>query len=349
MVKIKRKDKSVRNTDVIPFEMSDEYYIQFVKDNTFISEKSKVTYTTNLRRLVFLCNKKIHHIIFYPEPAAKIIKEHVRSLDSQKSLITALLVVMRSSDVKFAYPKIYNAWYKHFKSVKKDLINRFLEQKPTDKHIASFVLWEDIIKARDSIKDKGGKEYLLLALTTMIPPRRQMDWCKVRVYTDSNDKPSHNTHNLIHLGYKTPFVSLVHYKTAKYYKRWFKSLPENLLGVLNESVRAQPRQWLFTMRDGKPYSTEKSFTRWSNGVLKRHLGNEHASMNTLRHSFADYIRRTQPDLSLKEKSAIARDMGHNIFQSEGYAHRFDLTTKDKDNTMPFIKSIKVPRTNALRM
>ena len=324
--------------------MDNAYYLQFVTRSKFIKDNSKATYIANLKRIsAAVCEAPLHNILYQPDIYAPVLHDKVKSLDSIKALITSLLVVMRSSDIKFLYPHVYNGWYKAFKGVKQKLIKRFLDQKPTEKHVASFVPWETIIEARDKLTS-GSKEHLLLSITTMIPPRRQMDWFKVRVYTGTADKPVHD-HNLIHIGHQRPFISLVDYKTAKFYKRWWKDIPDTLLDVLQHSLRLQPRQWLFLMRDKTPYKDEKAFARWTNGVFKRILDNKHASMNTLRHSYADYVRRTQQHLSLNDKSKIARDMGHNLFMSEGYAHRMD----DFDKQHLQKAAVKVPRNNSMRM
>jgi hypothetical protein len=299
--------------------MDNDYYMQFVTKNVFIKENTKLTYITNLKRLSSkVCNAPLHDVIYQPEKYAPIIEQNVKSLDSIKSIITSILVVIRNSDIKYLYQHIYNAWYKPFKRVKQQLARNFVEQKPTDKHTASFVPWEHILEARNQIP-YGSKEHLWLSITTMIPPRRQLDWYKVRIYTDPDDKPVHD-HNLIHIGYQNPFISLVHYKTAKYFKRWFKQVPKDLLDVIRSSLKQNPREWLFVMRNKEPFTNSMVFTSWSNSVFKKILGNEHVSMNTLRHAYADYIKRVYPEMSLQEKSRIARDMGHSLFSSEGYAH-----------------------------
>lgn len=322
----------------VPEFMDDDYYMLFVTESTTIKAKSKTTYINCLKRAVRVCGEPLHTIVFDPNKYAKVIESKISSKDSIKCLYTSLLVIIKSSDIRHYYPKVYTYWYSHFLRVKRELTRRFIKQEPTEKHIQSFEPWEKILKSIETY-EYGSKEHLLLSLTTLIPPRRQLDWFKVRIYSKATDKPRHD-HNLIHLGTEKPFVTLSDYKTVKFFKRWFKFLPEDLLKVLRASLESNPREWLFVKRDGQPYTLDTSFTKWSNSVFKKAFGNKHASMNTLRHSYADYIRRNSSNMDLQERVRIARDMGHNLFTTMGYAHKHNVTKA---------VAVKNVRVNALRL
>lgn len=324
----------------VPEFMDDAYYMLFISMSNTIKDNTKRSYTINLKRVARVCGDPLHTVLFDPNKYSKIIEEKVGSRESVKSMYTSLLVVINTSDIRHYYPKVYTYWYSHFYRVKKELMQKFIKQEPTAKHVKSFVTWEKVLEAVKQY-EYGSKEHLLLSLTTMIPPRRQLDWFQVRIYSNPTDKPRHD-HNLIHLGVKEPFISLSNYKTVKYYKRWFKFMPEDLVRVLRASLDQTPRDWLFVMRNGKPYSLNTSFTTWTNNVFKKAFNNEYASMNTLRHSYADYIRRTGQNMDLQERSRIARDMGHNLFTTMGYAHKHETKSTKK-------LLVRDVRTNALRL
>lgn len=164
----------------------------------------------------------------------------------------------------------------------------------------------------------------------MMPPRRQSDWYRVKIYTDPQIKPKPD-HNYIHLNWDQPYILLTDYKTSKYFGNWYKKLPPNLLKVLRESLLNEPREYLFMDGTNKPFSSVEAFTTWSNRTLKKILDKKEASMNMLRHSFAIYVQRVNPNMTMRERFYIAKDMGHSAMQNMGYDFH-TKTNKFKDGT-----------------
>ena len=93
--------------------------------------------------------------------------------------------------------------------------------------------------------------------------------------------------------------------------------------VNNDGNSSRP---LFLTKAGAPFKSVESFSDWTNTVIKRVLGNKHASMNTLRHSFASYKVRMNPFMTPAEKTSLARDMGHSLLETMGYDFERNLNT-----------------------
>jgi hypothetical protein len=301
----------------VPPHLPDDYYLGFMNKSKLIKDKTKKTYVARTNTIKRLLNADIHTIIYHPEKYNKLLKRGVGSIHSLRSYYVVLMVLMANSDVKYVHDDVYEKWYGYFQEVSEITKSNMINHKASERQVRAHVDWTDIVKARNAL-DKSSKEYLLMCLTTMIPPRRQMDWFRVRVYMNANDEVDKNI-NYIHIGAPKPHASLVDYKTVKFFGRWFKFLPKELVSVIKKSLKDEPREYMFLMKNGNPYTRDNSFTRWSNDVLKRVLENKDASMNTLRHSYAIYRRLENPLMTIADKLAIAKDMGHSYMATEAYA------------------------------
>lgn len=311
-------------TNMVPPALPDEYYTSLIKDDASIAEKTKTAYLSHCRTLVkLLPNSKLHDVIFDPKKYAPLIKVAVASQASHRTYLAVLLKIMSISDVRLLHPKVYDAWSRHVQKAKKVTDDAFFSHKASARQRAAHVDWLDIVRKRDAMLTSNetsftSKDHLLMCMVTMLPPRRQLDWARVRVYCDANTKMDRNS-NYISLVGEKPHVSLVEYKTARFYGRWAAVLPPQLAKVIRASLEKEPREYLFTTRDGKRYDREASFTKWSNSILKRVLGNDKSTMNTLRHAFASHVRVKHPKMSARDKMQLARAMGHSVSFFEAYA------------------------------
>jgi hypothetical protein len=336
-------------------KVSNEDYFLFLKDSITIKENSKTTYINALKALINKFNTSLHNIIYNPKKyATQFISKF--TLNTQKTYFTAVLTLMNHSNLKNTDRKLYNEWYTYFIDVKRAYIRQLSQHEPTERQKDAHVNWEEAIKAKD--KYPIGSDYnLVLAMYTMIPPRRQWDYMRVRVYTDTKDKPKMD-HNHIHLNAeKGAYIFLNEYKTVKTMKNYFKSLPEELVKVIKASLDLKPRQYLFVKRDNQPYDTVQSFTFWTNYIFKKAFNNPKISVNTLRHSYENYIQQSKPDMTARERMQTARDMGHSVMQSILYRLKItkddinktkvdDCYTKDDKGELKEVKCIVVNKSNA---
>lgn len=296
--------------------MEDTQLLQFISESPFLSDNSKVTYTNALKKIATIADKSLHHVIHHPESLdLSSLKPH-----TQKTYLTAILALLRYSNIKANNKELFSQWYVIFKSVKKQLRDMLMSNTPSPQQQLAHVPWIDIIKVRDSLP-YGSIPHLLLSMYTMIPPRRQLDYMYVVIYTDKSYKAA-NDHNYIHLAHpKGAYIQLSHYKTAAVFKNWYKQLPLNLVKVIKASLKLYPRDVLFLDKDNQPFKTVQQFTSWSNRILKKHLENKDASVNTLRHSFENFLRDSNTPWA--ERKKIARDMGHSLDQAFQYQLQFD--------------------------
>lgn len=307
--------------------VTNDQYNAWIVDSPFTKEKAKVTYTSNMKRICqLLGDPNIHDVLLQPSKhGARLIQLYEQGdLTDEvcKTLHTTILAYLKHSELKYKITHdLFEQWYRSYKQARKPVAHRLFNHIPSERQKASHVEWPAILQLTSKLAP-GSKEHLLLSLLTLLPPRRQLDWFRVRVYTQANYKPPAD-HNYVNLGWPKPYILLVDYKTSNAYGNWYKAIPSNLMHVIQTSINAHPRDWLFVDRYDTPYDDVKTFTMWSNRVLKRLCQKEDVSMNTLRHSYISYVHQTTPCMTLKQISGLSRDMGHNISQNMAYVFNKD--------------------------
>jgi hypothetical protein len=307
--------------------MEDTQLLEFISESPFLSDNSKVTYTNALKKIAIMTNQSLYHVIHHPQ---SLDLSSLKSQHTQKTYLTAILALLRYSNIKANNKELFSQWYVIFKNVKFQVNKQLMSNTPSPQQKLAHVPWNDIINIRDALP-YGSIPHLLLSLYTMIPPRRQLDYMHVVIYKDKSYKAS-NDHNYIHLAHPSgAYIQLSHYKTASVFKNWYKKLPLNLVKVIKASLKLFPRDVLFLDKANEPFRSVQQFTRWTNRILKKVLDNKKASVNTLRHSFENFLRDS--DTPWAERKKIARDMGHSLDQAFQYQLQFDNKKNKKSFTV----------------
>lgn len=314
-----------RNT--IDFQAKDDrWFLNYINDNSFLQEATKVVYLNRIKKLNTIFRVPIKVWLNQPDvygPILKALHEEGKFTDyAYKNNLTAVLALMSYSHFKEQRTDTYNRWYFFFNMIKKRIFVQTINHLPSQKQIDATINWLDLIKKRDSMQDKSGQDYVLMCLITMIPPRRQEDWFNVKIYNNPDDswKPKDFHHNYINIGFKDPYILLSHYKTSHAFGRWYKKIPDDLLHVLQAFCQKYDRDVLFVSRTGQPYSSSSNFSKWSNKVIQTVSEVPSATMNSVRHSFVNYIHNARPNMSHKQRLDISKDMGHSIIQNIDYRH-----------------------------
>lgn len=298
---------------------SDEEYENDIKNSPFLRDRSKSTYIRMMQKMLHDTGApSIHDLLHNPGTYAEILKDSATTEEVLRTCMITILAFMKYSELKQRNYDLFIKWYTHYKNARRVIVKRILNHEPTSRQQHAHVPWEDVLK-RYREMTYGTKAHLLMSLITLLPPRRQSDWYKVRVYAsdDVNFKPELG-HNYINVNYVTPYILLTDYKTAKFFHRWYMKIPSRLLKIIKDSLNDHPRDWLFVNQStGEPYELE-AFTRWSNRTLKRVTGNPNTCMNAMRHSYISYIRMKKPNMTLMEQIALSKNMGHSIVQNMGY-------------------------------
>jgi len=268
--------------------------------------------------LVKLVDKPLDYIIKNPKVVIKIINREYPNVGSRKTFYTFILALFRyNPDLKCKLKKAFAAWSEEFSKCDQTIVDRYKENAPTDKQIEGYVKYEDIVKKRDSLED-GTDEKLLLSMYTYIPPLRA-DFGKVALYGHGVTEKDRTEANYI---YDSSELVLRHYKTAKSHKEFRKELPKELSVQIKKSLEKRKRDYLFTMKDGKPM-LRNTFTKWCNRMLER-LFERPLTVSLIRHAYINTLDFNK--LTIKEKEEIAADMTHTA----GMQDKYRLIFTDKD-------------------
>jgi len=306
----------------------DKYYDGCMNDTTFITPGSIKTYINRMR---FIKRKyanesaSIHSIITRPWMYAIRIMDSDVNLKSKHNSLVTILAYLQYSDIKRRCGIIFTLWYSAFKLIHRELTKQTENHMATEKQEESMIDWEDIIKKRDNL-EYGSMDHVILSMHSYVPPRRQEDYCEMRVYTDEDLEPEkdHNYFQLYNKRLGSPVLFYKNFKTSKFMPSFLnKEVPEKFVDIVRFSLEKHPRDYLIV----NPYTNDKylsmSFVRRVNDTLKRVLLNKHACVNTLRHSYVNYI--SKKDLTYGQRKRIAHKMGHGISKNMEYM----LLARDK--------------------
>jgi len=247
-----------------------------------------------------------------------------------RTLVKTIMALFKYADLKVNKAPAFEAWSQRFVALSTIIQDQADINLPT----ASTMTWSSISEKLKGLK-LGSIEHVTLSLYVLIPPRRQQDYWKLAL-TPLTPSVSDSTGHIDLLVKKTITVTV--YKTVDIYDVWTKELPPALILSIESYLKARTAarqaqaaaarrkgvsfkgcscKWLFCRRDGAPYASLSSFTDANNDVIKKALGNEHASVNTLRHAAASFVA-TSKEMLRKDKKQFALDMGHSMTMQSLY-------------------------------
>lgn len=269
----------------------------------------------------------MQYVILHPEETYEKIKAYEYregkkyDIKSIKNLLTAILSYYKGEDGLIPCDlQPYREQYKRYFDEAKGKVEAFYDKnEPTEKQKKGVVDWNDIIQAREQLakREYGSRRHVLMSMYTYLPPMRQ-DLNEVKILTKT---PKNMDGNYIILNARVAKLVLNEYKTVKAYGRFDTSLPKELTKIIKDSLKIQPREYLITDTEGKPYTDDKSFAKFSNRTLKETLNNDAVSVSMLRHSYIssqDYNKMTEGD-----RKELARQMMHSVAQQGQYRHIVD--------------------------
>jgi hypothetical protein len=295
--------------------------------STSLSASSKQRYRGALEQALRVCGEdRRQERLTLPQMMMDVEGSYARldaaipSRESLRTVLTALISTLKNCRGPGcsgeAMRKALSGWRGKLAPVSADLIRERETNVGTPAMLAAKVSWSEVVDvlARLSREEFASRTHLLLAMYSMIPPRRQADYYRVSIL---EVPPVEEHRHAAWLVVSQPMVLVVReYKTAKSYAKWTKELPAGLSKVVRASLVASPRGFLFQGADGRQFSTVEAYKKMSNRVLKSLFGPD-ASVNSLRHSYATYVNQQNP--SLAERKRVARDMGHSLMTSLSYS------------------------------
>jgi hypothetical protein len=273
--------------------------------NAKLSEASKKHYNFYIAKWLTLGFSSMREVLDSPDKSMKAL-EALSLTPSTKHAYLSAAVGYILHCVRADHQHRYKTkWLDLQKENQKPMQERYTNQEPTANQTKNAVSWKQVLEAREANPDN-----LLLAIYTYIPPVRA-DYNKVHLIREGTAIPKGENYILMGSEYK---LVLQEFKTAKTYTTIEHVLPERLKKLLEKSLAAEPRDYLFVSPLTREPQTAARFAEWAGTNLSKLIGKK-TSLTALRHAFVHTLDYNMP---FKELKAITEGMGHSIRSSMLY-------------------------------
>lgn len=240
------------------------------------------------------------------------VLEHLKNIkfNVRKTILSALVVISTDKE------KVQNAYRKMMIEDAEKYNAEQKKNKMTDQQAESWITWKEILDILEKLKTKyyyifkednpskddilNLQKYIILACYVLIPPRRALDYCEMKVAKFDANKDNYFL--------KTNFF-FNKYKTAKFTGLQTEKVPKSLEVLIKKWIAFRKTDYLFTDYYDKPL-TSSGMTKILNTIFKP----KKISVNMLRHI---YITEKSAPL-MKELEETATAMGHTTNQAKLY-------------------------------
>ena len=249
-------------------------------------------------------------------------------LSSIHSFISAVLwELSKQSSYDTDYiNKIKEKYRVHGKEIKESVERSKIgkEFELTEKEKKNFIIWEDILKFRESLlinlrKDDYNSmiEFLIISLYTLHPPARA-DYAYMKLFIDDSFIPENYKENYCVLQTNPRFV-FNKYKTAKDRGPTIIKIFPELHDILLDWVELNKSEYLLSSyikskNLSKPF-TENTLCRRITLIFQKYL-DKSVTINTLRHSFISFMSKNDQEYDRKKENA--EKMMHSISMADTY-------------------------------
>lgn len=241
--------------------------------NERISDSSKKLYTHNLKKLND--GNEIKNLNFLKK--TELIEEKLNKLkpNTMRSYLIAIVSVLKGRD---KYSKTKNFYYEKMMEMNTALRdNTDKTQKEENNWLNQDEINEkfnDLYKIVDEIgnkrKLKTGQydkllDCLILGLYVTMPPRRNLDYVKMVVSEDGDDKELNYYHNGV--------MYFNRYKTSKTYNQQTAEVPDELIKVIKLYLKFKPKEsnWFLINNKGNNIDTSVEMTRRLQNIFGRKI------------------------------------------------------------------------------
>lgn len=273
-----------------------------------ISEVSIKQYTTKIVEwLGYIKTPKIlYNLIIDPEESLKVLESMPIKHTPQNHHIFISAVVAFIKNVLTQAPYRLEDTFKKWKEIQKKnwapIQEHYDNNEPSAKQANMIMPYEELVRRMYELP-VGSDARLLLAFYTLIPPVRA-DYFATEILKDATEQPTED--NYIILSEKK--LVLQNFKTARKYEKIETIMPKALMDELTESLRLEPRKYLFTTEKKKLAFSREAFSQWANRQLSD-VFHKQMNLTVLRHIYiTSKINAKTPPMEMRK---IAQQMGHS--------------------------------------
>lgn len=302
--------------------LSDDEWLELIDASTALTPKSKTSYKKHVRGLVRMCgggiDKSISRIIFNYDRSFP----HLARLppNIQRSHLCAVLCLYKRAEERRIFrrcdPHVHEEHRKWLEALSRcnNAHRRHLDDNlPSEREVESAASLREWERAHAFMQESepGTQAALLIAFQTLaLPPLRGSDLSHIRI----GYQPTGNYFAVDDDG--TGELVIRDHKTARYYPRLERFVPRELVRMVEKSVEAQPRNWLFSTKHGAAFSST-GYLKWKTMVFSRAFQGRPVTTNSLRHAYITE-KLQGGNLSTNQQRSIAESMGHSLGMQRQY-------------------------------
>ena len=318
--------------------ISDHVFTNAVMSANQLTKESKRSYLKQLDQVKRVMKGKtfkssvpkeavdtLYYILMHPKQVGAIyedlVKKHTISLNSAKSNMVAMAsLIKRAEESEIAPPELIEKqkyWVRNVRvlnaQVQKVVEKNRLSEREKESWIP-FSQWQETEK-KMRISEPGSYGHLLVAFHTLVAPTRGGDLSKVKIVKSEDPDTRSKQNVLIWNGPKQPSTLMIRsHKTSKKWPLLTRDLPQELKDTLDISLKNTPREYLFEMESGKPWS-KPSFLVWKNREFQR-IFDKPVTTNIARHAYINAQERIPQ--SIEDRRKQAESMGHSLRTQDEY-------------------------------
>jgi hypothetical protein len=284
-----------------------------VKGKTFKSTTPKIYSDT------------LYYILMHPKQVMSIyedlLKKNTISLNSAKSNMVALAsLIKRAEESEIATPELVEKqkyWVRNVRVLNAQTQKIIEKNTLSEREKEAWVPFSDWLATEKKmrISEPGSYGHLLVAFHTLVAPMRGGDLSKVKIVKSEDPDTKSKQNILIWNGPKEPAKLIIRsHKTSKKWPLLTRDLPQELKDTIDISLKTTPRDYLFEMESGKPW-TKASYLVWKNREFQR-IFDKPVTTNIARHAYInaqDMIPR-----SIEARRRQAESMGHSLRTQDEY-------------------------------
>jgi hypothetical protein len=296
---------------------------QPILDDPDLSESTKVSYHKALSIILGIMSNQmgkevdIKWVMLHPEPVLAMLKTEYPNPATRKAMIVAVLGLFKRNQTLLNSAqgrpkwKLYDTVHKELHQIWSDRVHSMV---PTEREIAAMVSWQEVLSAEKRLANEeyGSFNHLIISMYSMIEPLRA-DFNEVKIVHKDVGVDKHRNYLVLPAG----TLVLSDFKTSKSHGVLKRSLPGELVKVIQASLDREPRDFLFCNIRGEPY-TRNSFTKASTRVFKD-IFERPVTSRILRQSFISSMdfNSTTP----AQQMEIAKNMCHSFSTQAIYRRR----------------------------
>ena len=318
--------------------ISDHVFTNAVMSANQLTKESKRSYLKQLDQVKRVMKGKtfkssipktsadtLYYILMHPKQVLGVYEELLRkntiSLNSAKSNMVAMAsLIKRAEESEIAPEELLEKqkfWVRNVRVLNAQVQKVIERNRLSEREKESWVPLSEWLETEKKMRlsEPGSNGHLLVGFHSLVAPTRGGDLSKVKIIKSEDPDTKSKQNVLIWNGPKQPAKLLIRsHKTSKKWPLLVRELPQELKNAIDTSLKNTPREYLFEMESGKPWS-KASFLVWKNREFQR-IFNKPVTTNIARHAYIN--AQDQVPKSIEDRRKQAESMGHSLRTQDEY-------------------------------